>query len=223
MFRILCKCTATSLVLENLNLPPNPEFERILRHMQFLEHVPRPQPLDNEFDDLREELRYSLFEEEPEAIYRIWLRMRVKNIGHNAQTPEERDFATIQEFDSLLVYGAFEELFCKDYGSKLPGILELLEEIGATDTHDLLQEAMDHLASPYPLKAVDRRRAWNRQASKKVKKNQWEKDLDTFYAEYLGLEERCIDVAAKRAFAGYIKRGMPVPPELPKRKRVQDY
>ena len=204
--------------MEKLEVPMTEHLDSILRHMQFLEHVPRPQPLEGEIEDLREELAQLLFEQEPDSIYRRWLTARVKNVGHNVQTPEERDFVGVQEFDhNFVYYGA--EIFERAYADKLPSVLKLLERVGATDTRDLLQKAMDMLGHPYPDTQIARRKAWNKRASRKVKKNQWELDLDALYGEYFELEERCVDVAAKRAVEGYRQRGMPIPPVIPARQR----
>lgn len=197
------------------------EVRQQLDVMQFLEHAPRPHPVDDQVADLRELIQQALFEQEPDAIYRRWLAARVKFVGHNAQTPEERDFAVVQEFDTNFVHGGFEKLFYGAYGNKLSEVVEVLGRVGATDTQDLLQESMDMLGTPFPTKLSDRKKLWNSKCSKKIKKNRWELDLDEHYQEYFDLEERCVDVAAKYAVAGYAKRGMPIPPQIPAKPRVE--
>ena len=217
--QLLCVCTAFNLVLRKLGIPITERLESSLGILRFLEHAPRPGPLDDTIQDIREELEQLFFEQNPDAIYRRWLIARVKNVGHNAQTPEERDFAIVQEFDTKFADGGFEELFYKPYGEKLPGVLEALERVGATDTRSLLQEGMDAIGDPYPTGLTARRKAWDSKAARGVKKNKWENSLDALYAEYMNLEERCADAAAKRAVEGYVKRGMPVPPPIPAKKR----
>lgn len=213
--QFLCVCSAFRLVTDRLGLSDNPKLVEILKLMQFLEHVPKPQPVDYLVEDFADELRHALFEMEPEAIHRVWARLRVKNTGYNVQTPEERDFATVEEFDTELSDNGFEEIYWRSYGNKLPEVLEVLERVGASDTKALLDEAMEMLGTPYPVDQKDRQRAWKAKASKRVKKNKWELKLDELRVDYLNLEESCVDVAAQRVTEGYRKRGMPVPPEFP--------
>lgn len=217
--QFLCVCSAFRLVVEKLEVPVTERLNTLLDHMQFLEHVPRPQPLDTTISDFREELSQILFELQPDAIYRRWLRARVANIGHNVQTPEERDYATIQEFNSKMIWEGFEPIFLGEYGAKLPEVLNALERVGASETQELLQEAMDHLGRPFPTTRAKRRKAWNSQASRKMEKNDWELDLDDLYSRYCDLDECCMDVAARRAVVAYRERGMSVPPEVPAKTR----
>src|SRR5688572_5086672 len=112
--------------MKKLGVPMTEALESTLKNMQFLEHVPRPQPLEGQIADLREELAQLLFEQEPDAIYRRWLTARVKHVGYNVQTPEERDFVAVQEFDHQFVYWG-PEIFQRAYADKFPAVLELLE------------------------------------------------------------------------------------------------
>jgi hypothetical protein len=73
------------------------------------------------------------------------------------------------------------------------------------------QRGADYSHSP---SIIPRTHASNRSPSGQ---NGWERDLDALYADHLHLEERCVDVAARRAVEAYRKRGMPVPPVIPGR------
>ena len=169
--------------------------------------------------EMEELLRQALFEMDPDSIFRMWISARVKAVGHNAQTPEEHDFVVVQELDWKMRHQGFEPMFIGDYGSKLPGVLEVLERVGATETVRLLQEAMDLLAKPFPMDKKTRSRIWGKKMGPVKKKSDWELDMEGLQEEYSDMEESCVDLAAKVAVEAYLKRGMPVPPTLPKRRR----
>ena len=52
-----------------------------------------------------------------------------------------------------------------------------------------------------------RRKVRTKKTSRGLKKNRWKNDQDPLYGEYVELEERCVDVAAKPAVEAYQQRG----------------
>ena len=84
--------------------------------------------------------------------------------------------------------------------------------------HCVVEEAMDLLGTPFP---IDRSQGTAQDLEEEIEprgeKERLEERTGRALREYRDLEERCVDVAAKRAVEAYRKRGMPVPPVIPAR------